>query len=86
MRTRRKSRGDQHYRGIGPNSSATAFALFSGYIADRTGKYWRVTFIGYAIYVINLLVVPAMALVHSWQVAAVLILAERIAGRYANLQ
>jgi MFS family permease len=47
----------------------------SGYIADQTGKYWRVTFIGYAI---NLLVVPAMALAHSWQIAAMLILAERI--------
>src|SRR5437868_4988055 len=47
----------------------------SGYIADRTGKYWHVTFAGYAI---NLLVVPAMALAHSWQAAAALILAERI--------
>src|SRR5437868_4636357 len=47
----------------------------SGYIADRTGKYWHVTFIGYAI---NLLVVPAMALAYSWQIAAGLILAERI--------
>src|SRR5712672_2064001 len=47
----------------------------SGYIADRTGKYWHVTFVGYAI---NLLVVPAMALAHSWQAAAALILAERI--------
>lgn len=47
----------------------------SGYIADRTGKYWHITFIGYSI---NLLVVPAMALVHSWQFAAALVLAERI--------
>lgn len=47
----------------------------SGYIADRTGKHWPITFIGYAI---NLLVVPAMALAHSWQFAAMLILAERI--------
>src|SRR5438477_6369595 len=47
----------------------------SGYIADRTQKYWHITFIGYSI---NLLVVPAMAMVHSWQAAAVLILAERI--------
>src|SRR5438477_2127760 len=44
----------------------------AGFIADRTGKHWRITFAGYAI---NLLVVPAMALAHSWQVAAVLILA-----------
>src|ERR1041385_1096815 len=47
----------------------------SGYIADRTGKHWQITFVGYGI---NLLVVPAMALAHSWQAAAVLILAERI--------
>jgi predicted MFS family arabinose efflux permease len=47
----------------------------SGYIADRTGRYWLVTFIGYAI---NLLAVPAMALAGNWEVAALLILAERI--------
>ena len=47
----------------------------SGYIADRTGKYWLVTFIGY---LINTLAVPAMALAGTWQVAAVFILAERI--------
>ena len=47
----------------------------SGYIADRTGRYWLITFIGYAI---NLLAVPVMALAGNWQVAALLILAERI--------
>jgi MFS family permease len=47
----------------------------AGYVADRTGRYWLVTFIGYAI---NLLAVPAMALAGSWQVAAALMLAERI--------
>src|SRR5947207_10021934 len=47
----------------------------SGYIADRTGRQWPVTFIGYSI---NLLAVPAMALAHSWQAAAALVLAERI--------
>src|SRR6266513_6407125 len=36
----------------------------SGYIADRTGRYWPVTFMGFAI---NLLAVPAMALAKSWQ-------------------
>src|ERR671935_1818904 len=30
----------------------------SGYIADKTGRYWLMTFIGY---LINLLAVPAMA-------------------------
>ena len=47
----------------------------SGYISDRTGRYWLITFIGYAI---NLLAVPAMALAGNWQVAALLVLAERI--------
>jgi MFS family permease len=47
----------------------------SGYIADRTGQHWPITFLGYAI---NLLAVPAMALAPSWQLAAALILAERI--------
>lgn len=47
----------------------------AGYVADRTGAYWAITFIGY---VINLFAVPLMALAGNWQVAAVLILAERI--------
>jgi predicted MFS family arabinose efflux permease len=48
---------------------------FSGYIADKTGKHWPVTFIGYTI---NTLAVPAMALAGSWQLAGALVLAERI--------
>lgn len=47
----------------------------AGYVADRTGRYWAVTFVGYAI---NLIAVPAMALAGNWQVAGLLILAERI--------
>jgi predicted MFS family arabinose efflux permease len=47
----------------------------SGYIADKTGKHWPVTFIGYTI---NTLAVPAMALAGGWHLAAVLMLAERI--------
>src|SRR5207247_3959654 len=47
----------------------------AGFIADRTGKYWPITFIGYSI---NLLAVPAMALADHWQAAAILILAERV--------
>jgi MFS family permease len=47
----------------------------SGYVADKTGKHWPVTFIGYTV---NLLAVPAMALARSWQVAAALVLAERV--------
>ncbi len=52
-----------------------ALRSVSGYVADRTGRYWLVTLVGYAI---NLLAVPAMALAGSWQVAALLILAERV--------
>jgi MFS family permease len=47
----------------------------AGHVADRTGKYWPISFVGYAI---NLLAVPAMALAGSWQLAALLMLAERI--------
>jgi hypothetical protein len=47
----------------------------AGYVADRTGKHWLVTFVGYAI---NLLAVPAMALAGGWQVAGALVVAERV--------
>src|SRR5262249_59938837 len=43
----------------------------SGYIADRTGRHWPITFAGYAV---NLLAVPAMALAPGWQAAGVLVL------------
>src|SRR5689334_19129303 len=47
----------------------------AGYVADKTGKYWLITFLGYSI---NLLAVPAMAFAGNWQAAGALILAERI--------
>lgn len=46
----------------------------AGYVADKSGRYWLVTFIGFAI---NLAAVPLMALAGNWQLAAVLIVAER---------
>jgi hypothetical protein len=46
----------------------------SGYVADKTGKHWLVTFVGYAV---NLLAVPAMAVAGNWYVAGALIFAER---------
>ena len=49
--------------------------LVSGYISDRTGKYWTITLWGYAI---NLLVVPLLALAGRWEIAALLIIAERM--------
>jgi MFS family permease len=50
------------------------FRLFSGIIADRTGRYWTITFLGYAV---NLLAVPALALTGNWPAAAGLMIAER---------
>src|SRR5215813_13360463 len=52
-----------------------AVRSLSGTIADRSGRHWLVTFVGYTI---NLLAVPAMALAPSWTTAAGLILAERV--------
>lgn len=49
--------------------------LLSGYVTDRTGRYWTITVLGYAI---NLLAVPLLALAGSWEAAAVLLVAERV--------
>jgi predicted MFS family arabinose efflux permease len=46
----------------------------SGYFADKTKRYWIVTFVGY---LVNVLAVPALALAGNWPLAAVLIIAER---------
>jgi MFS family permease len=52
-----------------------AVRLASGYLSDRTGRYWAVTVFGYCI---NLLAVPLLALAGSWEAAAVLIVLERM--------
>jgi MFS family permease len=52
-----------------------AVRLGSGWLGDRTQRYWAITIIGYAV---NLLAVPLLALAGSWQVAAALIIAERM--------
>ncbi len=51
-----------------------ALRSVSGYLADKTHRYWLVTVIGY---VINMLAVPALALAGNWPMAAALIIAER---------
>jgi MFS family permease len=53
----------------------------SGSIADRTGRYWTVTFVGYAI---NSFAVPAMVFAGNWPVAAGLILLERVGRAIRN--
>jgi MFS family permease len=54
-----------------------ALRLPSGRLADMTGRYWPITISGY---VVQMASVPALALVHSWPAAALLIILER-AGR-----
>ena len=46
----------------------------SGYFADKTHRYWAITFLGYGI---NMLAVPALALAGNWPMAAALVVAER---------
>jgi MFS family permease len=48
--------------------------LVSGYLSDRTARYWAIMMVGY---VVNLLAVPALALAGNWQLAALLVILER---------
>lgn len=52
-----------------------ALRLVSGYAADRLRRYWLLTGLGYAV---NLLAVPLLALAGRWEVAAGLVLLERM--------
>jgi MFS family permease len=55
--------------------------LVSGPAADRTGRYWPVTIAGY---VLQMSVVPMLALAGSWPVAALLVVLERIGKAVRN--
>lgn len=48
--------------------------LISGYVADKTQRYWTITIIGY---IINVMAVPALALAGDWSIASLLIILER---------
>lgn len=50
-----------------------AFRLVSGYFADKTKRYWTITFIGYGL----LSTMPLMAWVEGWHAAALLLVLER---------
>jgi MFS family permease len=52
-----------------------ALRLLSGYLADKTGRYWGITILGYAL---NLLSIPLLALTGRWEFAAGLMITERI--------
>lgn len=49
--------------------------LASGYLSDRTRRYWLLTFTGYTV---NLLAVPLLALTGHWLWASALIVVERL--------
>lgn len=51
-----------------------ALRLLTGYFSDRTRSYWAFTIIGYGM----LLTVPLLALSGAWQLAAFLIIMERV--------
>ena len=52
-----------------------AFRLASGPLVDRVRRYWLFLFLGYFI---NLISVPLLALAGRWEVAALLVFAERL--------
>jgi MFS family permease len=55
--------------------------LVSGRLSDRTGKFWPITIFGY---VVQMSSVPLLALAGSWQVAALLIILERVGKAIRN--
>jgi MFS family permease len=55
--------------------------LVSGRLADLTQKFWPITIVGY---VIQMSSVPLLALAGNWQIAAVLIILERVGKAVRN--
>ncbi len=51
-----------------------ALRLFSGFLADKTKAYWPLTFLGYGL----IFAIPFLGFTGNWQMAAVLIVLERI--------
>src|SRR5438034_10741540 len=55
--------------------------LVSGRLSDQTGQYWPITIFGY---IVQMLAVPLLALAGNWQVAALLIILERVGKAMRN--
>ncbi|HEX9235142.1 MAG TPA: MFS transporter [Actinomycetota bacterium] len=55
--------------------------LVSGRLSDQTGQFWPITIAGY---VLQMSVVPLLALAGSWQVAGLLIVLERVGKATRN--
>jgi MFS family permease len=58
-----------------------ALRLVSGRWADASGRYWPTAIFGY---ILQMASVPALALTHSWESAAVLIILERVGKAIRN--
>lgn len=55
--------------------------LGSGYLADRTGRYWGLSLVGFSL---NMAAVPLLALVGRWEMVAALIVTERTGKAIRN--
>ncbi|HTU47481.1 MAG TPA: MFS transporter [Bryobacteraceae bacterium] len=55
--------------------------LFSGPLADKTGKFWPITIAGY---VVQMSSVPVLALTRSWKIAALFVVLERVGKAIRN--
>jgi MFS family permease len=55
--------------------------FFSGRLSERTGEFWPITFFGY---IVQMAAVPLLALAGNWQIAALLILLERVGKAIRN--
>lgn len=50
-----------------------ALRLLSGYVADRTERYWTMTILGYGL----ITAIPLIAFAGYWEIAAILLISER---------
>jgi MFS family permease len=55
--------------------------FLSGRISERTGEFWPITFLGY---IVQMAAVPLLAFAGNWQIAALLILLERVGKAVRN--
>ena len=58
-----------------------SFRLVSGRLSDRSGQFWPITIIGY---VVQMSAVPLLAVAGTWQLAAVLVVLERLGKATRN--
>ena len=55
--------------------------IFSGRLSEKSNRFWPIAFFGY---ILQMSAVPLLALARSWQIAAVLILLERVGKAVRN--